>query len=714
MSETSSLAAQAGAGPLNMPRAQPEYKQLGPKEIRERWDKSQRSTQQIREQAAINEQFILNRHWLRWNRAVNRLEDMPRNPDRVRVTVNRLGPDSHRLLAKLTSRELHWEVPPETPDDQSIQASRVAEQALFDTTRKQHWEDLRYEHALATWQAGVAGIMVEWDDQVGTPIAMDDRGGAVHTGDVKLTCVPLHEIAVEPGTRNAELSRWWIHGRALPPAEVQDLYNMESEPQPDARAIDQVHRINPNRTSAVHTPLTMVFTMYCRPAFQKPGEIVTVVGDAIVDRSDWYFPFTDRLNIALCKVQPISNQWYGHTPVTDAIPVQTAINAAWSSIIEHQKLAGNARLWVPEGSVEDIADLSDMAGEAIEYNPINGLRPTYDTPPVMPEWWIRSPDQLGSALDDILGQHDVSRGVAPSGVESGIAMSLLSENDDTPVGRFGKNMAGTWSRVGSMVLELFAMFVRDTRKAQIHMPNNRIPEIVEWNGPVIGTHTTAVVPTDSITPRNRNAQAAYAFQLHDRGLITSPIELARIADLPDQDDLLEGIDPDSARAMRENSHMAAGAPRTVDTIDDHTNHLLHHRNFMRSQRYENLPMQIQQMVRMHTAAHEQYAAMQAGQVSMAASVSPMAAALPTETVNPLDPKQVAEASMYSEMAPSAATAGAPGAPMPGESGMPITEQQLGMGGGMMAGPPDMGTPPGPPMAPPDQAVQDLLQEQPPQ
>ena len=34
----------------------------------------------------------------------------------------------------------------------------------------------------------------------------------------------------------------------------------------------------------------------------------------------------------------------GDTVFTAAVPIQTAFNASWSNIIEHLKLAGNARL----------------------------------------------------------------------------------------------------------------------------------------------------------------------------------------------------------------------------------------------------------------------------------------------------------------------------------------------------------------------------------
>jgi hypothetical protein len=63
----------------------------------------------------------------------------------------------------------------------------------------------------------------------------------------------------------------------------------------------------------------------------------------------------------------------------------------------------------------------------------------------MPDWWIRQPAMLEAAMDDILGVHDISA-VAPSGVESGVALVLSS--DDT-VGRWPRRSAsagGGWRR----------------------------------------------------------------------------------------------------------------------------------------------------------------------------------------------------------------------------------------------------------------------------
>ncbi len=693
MSDTSDLSLDRTPSPRQS------EKPLTARKIRDQWDRSVRATRQEREQAAVNHMFLRNRQWVYWNRASGRLEELPRDPSRVRATVPRVGPNSRRIIAKLMRREMQFDVPPSTPDDAAIRASRVGESALVETQRAQSWESIRHDHCWQVWEAGVAGLMVEWDWQVGAPVAMDPKGRAIGTGDVRVQCVSLHEIGCEPGTRDIERGRWWIHGVALPPAEVQSMYGLAHEPAADARAVDMVWRLTDGeRTEQV--PLSMVLTYYQRPYHNEAGVVATVIGDEVVEAESWPFPFDDVLNISVARVVPIHGRWYGHTPVSDAVGVQAIYNASWSSIVEHMKLAGNARLWVPMGSVDDVEELSDTPGEVVEYNPINGVKPEYSAPPVMPDWWIRQPGMLESAIDDILSVHDISRGEAPAGIESGVALSILSEADDTPVGALAKELGECWGRAASKVLKLWEARVQDTRKSTVHLPGN-VPEVVEWTGGDLMGQTTAIVPLDSVMPRSRAAQAAYAMQLYDRKIIQTPGELAKVADLPDQDDLLAGIDPDSSRAQRENYQMSVGTPRTVDSTDDHRNHLKIHRDFKRSERYEYLDPEVQGIIGQHMDAHEQYAAQQAAQQATAASVSPIAAAVPTVATQPISAQDVAEAESLSQASPSAATGGPPGGPPP-SGGAPPGGEPPAPGGpppGPGGPPPDAGGPPPPDAGP---------------
>lgn len=639
------------------------------KTVREKWDKAVRATRTEREIAAVNTAFIENRQWVFWNRHLNRLEDVPRDPQRMRVSINRLGATTDVILAKLMRRPLVFEVPPTSPDDAAVLASRIGEAALADAHRRLNWERVREDHACCVWEHGVGGLMVEWDSKYGEPVGEDPETGEIlYTGEVCVRAVSMHEMAFEPGTRDGEHALWWIYAVALPPPEVQEMFGLEKEPAADARAIDNVYRYTDGSKSE-NTPLTMVYRYWERPHGDFPGITLTVVGDQVVERGPWPFPWTDRLNICLAVGKVRHGKWWGHTPVTDAIGPQALYNAAHSSIGEHLKKAGNARLAVPIGSIDDEEELTDEPGEFLPYNPINGLAPSWLAPAAMPDWWARYPVMIEGMMDDLLHIHEVSRGDNPPGVESGVALSVLLEADDSPTGKLAKELGDCWGRAASLVLKLWEKKVTERRRAIIQLPGG-VPEAIEWMGEDLQGQTTAVVPHEAVMPRSRAAQNAFALSLWDRQIIQSPHDLAKIADLPDQDDFLAGLDPDSARAQRENYAMSTGIPRTVAPYDDHRNHIVWHRNFMRSERFEYLPLEVQQIVLEHVQAHEVFAGQVAAEQAQAAVVSPIAAALPTGEAKTLPADDLQQAAELAQFAAEAVAGDVAGAMPPGE-GAPI-------------------------------------------
>jgi len=229
-----------------------------------------------------------------------------------------------------------------------------------------------------------------------------------------------------------------------------------------------------------------------------------------------------------------------------------------------------------------------------------------------------------------------------------------------------------------MVLKLWEAKVKDTRESTVLL-DGQVPQAIEWSGEALNGQTTAVVPLDSVMPRSRAAQAAYAMQLYDREIITTPAALAKVADLPDQDDLVAGIDPDSARAMRENLWMAVGVPRTVAPYDNDANHLRILRDFQCSERFELLDEETQQIYYDHGDAHEIAAAQKAAAQAQAAMMSPIAAALPTAEEKALPIDDLAAAQEFSAMTPTG------GALTPDGEAMAAQQGQM-PGPGAMAGP----------------------------
>ena len=591
------------------PGASKPPRQIDPATVRTKWTQGARITRPEQRKYWVNRAFLAGEQWIYWDRQRDRLSDMPRQSERIRVTVNKMRNNVRKMSGKLHRRPLHFEVTPELSDDASIIASAKAEAILEHCSRHHDFEWLRRKWWDASMQGGTGVLTVDWDARAGTALGQDPKTGKDYgTGELKYTVLSIAEVVAEPGCRNIETARWYIKILTLPPEEARNVYNLPETPQADASLA-----LGPFQTKVLNTdgrevpiPMTMVLCYYERPNNLCPeGQVATIIGEKVVEWSTWPFPFKSHMNcVALTDIE-VQDRWQGDTILTDCVPVQTALNASWSSIMEHMKQAGNARLMVPEESLDIIDEFSDNAGEIMPFAAAAGM-PAYLAPPNMPQWWVEMPEKLDAQMQDILGLNAPTNQQQPN-LESGLGLAILNEADDTPLGEAAKKLAIAWSKVASMSLRIYADKVKEPRKARIEGPGIA-PMTVKWTGKDLLGNTTAIVPPEAIVPTSKASQQAFAQSLWDRKIITSATVYAKIAELPYRKDLLQGIDDDLARAQRENHVMSMGDVSLPETFDDHGKHISEHNSFRKSERYEHLPLADRKLVDLHVQAHSTLAA----------------------------------------------------------------------------------------------------------
>ena len=116
------------------------------------------------------------------------------------------------------------------------------------------------------------------------------------------------------------------------------------------------------------------------------------------------------------------------------------------------------------------------------------------------------------------------------------------------------------------------------------------------------------------------------------GLIQSPAQYIRIAELPGSEHILAGISPQTHKARRENSELARGEISNPEwhREDTHEIHIEEHQAFMSTKRWELLPPELQQLFIDHVKMHRNFAAeRQAKDIRMAgAQASAMQASAP--------------------------------------------------------------------------------------
>ena len=604
-----------------------------------------RATRPAARQYWINRAFMVGQQWIWWNKIRNRIDELPKD-ERVRATINTIWGYSRTIISKLVQRELDWDVAPNEGDDASIQGALLAEAILRHTSLRRNWEQLRLDQAWQTWMGGTCGISVDWDTSAGQPLSMGGdslafeplSGRNVGTGEIVETVMSIAEMCTEPGARNAETSRWWIRSVALAPEDVRVMYDMDITPDADATAYLSPYqsRIATVERGDMPLPLTLVLSYYERPNPLRPeGAVAVVVNGKIVSGPDkWPFPFKDRLNLVIFRETPQSDRWWADTILSAAIPVQTAYNASWSSIIEHMKLAGNARLLVPDGAVDMIDEINDSPDSVIPFNKADGL-PEYLSPPQMPAWWVQQPEMLDAVMQTIMGVHDVEKGEAPPNIESGVGLAILGESSETPLALMTKDMAGGWSRYATLVLRLYEAKVKESRTVRMSRGSaSAAPSLTKWTGKALAGQTEAKVPLEAIVPRSRAAMQAWATALWDRHIISDPKMYAKVANLPTRDNFAEGLDPDLGKAQRENHDMAIGEVCIPASFDNHQTHITSHNNFRKSERYERLKVASKATVDQHVKAHENLAAEAVAMQSLKMNVSPNLAAAPNANETP--------------------------------------------------------------------------------
>lgn len=591
----------------------------------------------------LNHSYVIGEQWLWVNPVVNGIDRLPQDPDRVQATVNHVWPASRTVIGKLTQRPLQFYVPPTGADDAKVRGARTAEAILTHLHREQDWEGKREDAYWAAWKGGTGALSIDWDPTAGEPLGMTEAGRRFGTGDVVVEALAITDFMVEPGSRDAETARWWIKSVALPPEQVQAAYQLDEAPEPDAnsathpfqRKLLQTHVFGMGNDDT-DTPLTRCFTLYERPNHLCPeGRIVTIVNDEIVAEKDWDFPFKERLNLVLIRETRVENTWIGETVLKAARPVQNAINQSWSSIIEHMKLAGNARLTLPESMMDQIGELTDLPGEIL-WVPDGGKNAGYLSPPQMPQWWINEPSKLKAAMDDILGTHEVSRGMAPGRIESGLGIAILAEQDATPISRITKDSAGAFGRLATMTLQLYAANVKEKRQAVIKQPGQP-PREYGWTGKDLHGQVVAEVPFDAILPRSKAAQQAFADRAMQMGLISSLPEWFRLAEIPMERDILEVLSPDVAKARRENASMALGRIEIPEPFDDHAMHIQEHHIFMKSAEWDLMDQDERGVYWDHIQAHETLAAEEMGDQRARMNIDPALAAAANAEGAPLLP-----------------------------------------------------------------------------
>jgi len=543
-----------------------------------------------------------------------RLLTPPAPPWRVRMVINKIRPVIRREVAKLTSQKPNFTVVPATNEDEDYYAAKAATQIL-DSVYDDY--NIAKVNLSRQWWGSICGtsfIKCYWDrnktaKQDGPPNPVTGEPTKIQ-GDICVeNLIPFFLFApdlLEPEINNQPFI---FHVYTKTKSWVEQYYGKQVMTKMTTKSRDgDILEEAFFDVAGLRKPVEdqyQCMEIWIKPGGHKlfpQGGVITIVGDQLIQVVE-KFPYSHG-EYPFIKYDHIqSGQFYTHSVIEDLNPLQRELNRTRSQIIEAKNLMAKPKLMGPKGAV-DPSKITSEPGQYIPYEPGLGEikpLPMQNLPPFVAEEVMR----IQSDMDDISGQHEISRGNTPSQVTAATAISYLQEQDDTMISEIIQSVEFNHSKLGQHILTFVIDFWEQERMIKVAGKDESFDAIF-LKGSKLRGNKDVRVEAGSALPHSKAARQAFLMDIFKMGVFAEkPQEFLKLLDLRGIDKVIADYKVDIAQAQRENIKLANGMQVNINDFDNHEVHLEYHNRFSRTQEYEMLDPQIQALFKIHRTQHQQ-------------------------------------------------------------------------------------------------------------
>ena len=569
--------------------------------------------------------------------AQDRLFQPPRQRGQAKKVINRIKPIVRTQISRLISQKPTSSAVPASSEEQDLFAAQAAEQILQSQYDKRCLRKAFTQAAFWISLTGNGFIKTWWDPN------LYDRYSQM-PGDIDYGSVPPFNILV-PDLRIQDIQEqpYVIHTYTKSVTWLQTFFADRLQGiklQPSARSastfLDEAYyKLQGSKESEPDSCVVREFWVKPGATLLMPqGGLVTLVDDTIVQITDTgipyqhgEFPFTHFTDIP-------SATFYASSVVQDLEVLQLEYSSLRSQIAESREKMAKPQLLAPKGSVS-AAKITNTVGLVIEYRP--GMeRPTPLPLTQLPTYIFEEQAQILSDMEDLSGQHQVSKGQTPPGVTAATAIGFLQEKDDTFLATTYGSIEYGWVSIGRQTLALAQQFWNVERTVKV-VGEDGVFDVQTFSASDLVSGTDVRVEPGSALPESKSARIATLLDLMNMGHISSQDGLAMM-EIGGVAKIVDNLQVDQRQAMRENlllrkltdeeinkfdqiwmSLVQQGDPRTVDpttgmpldappvvpvnTWDNHEVHIDIHNRFRKSQQYGQLPPGVKAAFETHVQHH---------------------------------------------------------------------------------------------------------------
>ncbi len=567
-----------------------------------------------------------------------------------RKVINRTRAFVRSELAQFLSAIPNAVAVPATAEDEDVRAAYAAEQAWSSISETQK---LRYHFSRAMWWTTVTGngFIKTWWDQDSVDKVSGQQGsiryGAVTPFHLFVPDMREQDIDDQPYIINAYIKPLsWCYryfGDALKGVDLQPSVSSGNQ------LIEEGY-LNLGNANSSAPDSVIVYETWCKPGAHKllpEGGVIISIDDYVVSMTRDGLPYNHG-QYPFTKFEHIpTSTFYGDSPLVDLNPLQREYNTLRSQISEAGNRMAKPQLIAQKGSIVP-SKITNEAGLVIEYKAgFAAPQPLQLSP--LPQYYVDQQERVLTDIEDIGGQHDVSRGQAPAGVTAGTAISFLQEADNSYRTPQFQNIEDGYSRIAQQTIENFVQFVDIRRKIKTIGADGSFDTML-LTGADLKNGTDIRIQQGSSVGVSKAAQDARVMDMFGMGLIDQPLAL-RLLEVGGAQKILDIMQVAERKAQRENIKMKMLSPQELqqaeqmftmqmqqaqmqnpamaeapmelppiipaDDFDIHEKHIEVHNTFRMSQEYEILSPELKAQFDGHIKMHEMFLQEQQMQQMMA-------------------------------------------------------------------------------------------------
>lgn len=615
----------------------------------------------------LNMEFLNGNQYLDIDAETMTIQDVPRVYwYQEREVFNQIGTIAETRIAQLSRTTPIMKVRPASNDQADISSAKVSSKILHSLW---HDEELnkKYDKFIAWLEVcGTAFYKPIWDKDKGRIVHQEDgqkdpnelnetldkiekelpnmeddpfqsnmKRIIIREGEVDVDVVSPFEIYPDNSHGDFDDTRSVIHARAYHIHDIEDWYGVKV----DAEKVDVTtlqesasgmgglgYSVGAFRggtqTLKDHA---IVKEYYELPSKRFPyGRFIVVAADKclyagvlpymIGQDGEPGFPFVRAVSI-----DTVGSFW-GKSVIERCIPIQRRYNALRNRKAEYLNLVTIGQWYMPDGAVEDETTLNNSPGNIIRYrNDGTGVRPEPVSYPSLPHSFENEESTLLAEFTSISGVSELSRySEAPSGVKSGIALSIANEQDNTRISLTANQLEHASITLGKIILRLYRQFVQEPRLIR-HVGSGSEIDVISWTVSDLKSDDVIIDNSAALseTPAQRRQMV---FDLMASGLFAreemnqfSPEGRRKILEMLEFGHWEGGVNEDDelqeTKAKRENRKLMEGLLMGINDYDNDELHIKEHYRFMMSDEYEQLMqseggMYLDEIFKHHVAQHQ--------------------------------------------------------------------------------------------------------------